>query len=72
MVVWAYDGQITFYEPMITVDSLTKQPDHCTALKLPAAYTDTGYYPTKYCTQFDSDNNVYRVYIKDFVCRVAR
>jgi hypothetical protein len=57
---------------MITVDSLTKQPDQCTALKLPQAYAETAYYPTKYCTQFDSENDVYRVYVKDFVYRLAQ
>jgi hypothetical protein len=67
----AYDGRITFYEPMITVDSIVNDQNRCTTLKLPQAYAETGYYPTKYCTQFDSEKDLYRVYIKDFVYRIA-
>lgn len=65
----AYDGEITFYEPMITRASLVDTPDQCAALKLPAAYRESGYYPTKYCTEFDKQQSVYRVYLTDFVYR---
>lgn len=67
----AYDGKITFYEPMITKDSLTSQPNQCSALKLAQEYDQTGYYPTSFCTEYDSKRKVYNVYIKDFVYRVA-
>jgi hypothetical protein len=66
-----YDGEITFYEPMITRASLVAEPNQCTALKLPLDYARSGYYPTKYCTAFDEDKKIYRVYITDFVHRTA-
>jgi hypothetical protein len=28
-------------------------PSECTMLKLPEQYAETGYYPTKYCTELD-------------------
>jgi hypothetical protein len=67
----AYDGEITFYEPMITRASLIAEPNQCTALKLPLQYSSSGYYPTKYCTAFDEEKKIYRVYITDFVRRTA-
>lgn len=65
----AYDGEVTFYEPMITRQSLLEQPNQCSALKLPQAYRASGYYPTTYCTQLDTRRNVYRVFVADFVYR---
>jgi hypothetical protein len=67
----AYDGEIIFYEPMITRASLTEQPNQCTALKLPQAYEKNGYYPKKSCTEFDRHGHVYRISLKDFVYRTA-
>ena len=67
----AYDGHITFYEPMITKASMLDQPNQCTALKLPAAYEESGFYPKSYCTEFDTTDQVYRVYLKDFEYRYA-
>jgi hypothetical protein len=65
----AYDGEITFYEPMITKATLTGDPNHCEALKLPREYAESGYYPTKYCTAYDSTASLYRVSIQGFEYR---
>jgi hypothetical protein len=65
----AFDGAVTFYEPMMTRQSLVEQPNQCSALKLPQAYGESGYYPTKACTQLDTRRNVYRVFVTDFVYR---
>ena len=67
----AYDGRITFYEPMITRESLVNQQNGCAALKLPAQFAETGYYPRQYCTGYDSENATYRIFMKDFVYRFA-
>jgi hypothetical protein len=64
-----YDGEITFYEPMITRESLVSQPNQCVTLKLPQQYAQSGYYPTRSCTQFDRKERVYRVSLQDFVYR---
>lgn len=65
----AYDGNVTFYEPMLTRQSIVTEPNQCSALKLPQAYAESGYYPTKYCTQLDTRKNVYRVFLTGFVYR---
>jgi hypothetical protein len=65
----AYDGAITFYEPMITRQSLIEQPNVCSDLKMAPAVAASGYYPTKYCQQYDKRQKVYRVYITDFIYR---
>lgn len=67
----AYDGQITFYEPMITRHTLINRPNHCESLKLPRAYSTTGYYPKTYCTSYNEETGMHRVYIKDFEYRIA-
>lgn len=67
----AYDGHITFYEPMITRAALMQEPNQCANLKLPRQYEESGYYPTKYCTEFDKAADVYRISIKGFVYRTA-
>ena len=64
-----YDGQITFVEPMITKDSITKGGDQCSAIPHPPQFAELGYYATKYCTRFDATTDVYRVSLQDFVYR---
>jgi Domain of unknown function (DUF5602) len=64
-----YDGQITFMEPMITKTSIVSGGDQCTAIPQPSQYAINGYYPTKYCTKFDSAAGVYRIYLHDFIYR---
>jgi hypothetical protein len=67
----AYDGKLTFFEPMITLESILQTPNQCTDVKLPQQYAVSGYYPRKYCTAYDSGRSVYKVYITDFVYRSA-
>jgi len=45
----AYDGHVTFYEPMVTHDFLVNEPNECVPIKAPAAFEQAGYYPTEYC-----------------------
>ena len=67
----AYDGHITFYEPMITYAYLTSRPDMCQALKLPAAWETSGAYPTRYCIRYHDDTGNYTVSLESFVYRNA-
>jgi hypothetical protein len=67
----AYDGRITFFEPMITTASLMATPHECTPVKLPRSYDETAYHPTKYCTVLDNDNQSIRVFLGGFVYRQA-
>ena len=48
----AYDGRVTFYEPMITRAYLESRPDLCVPIKQPQAWAIEGYYPTTYCIRY--------------------
>jgi hypothetical protein len=67
----AYDGQVTFYEPMITLAYLQSRPDLCTPIKQPAAWEAAGAYPTVYCIRHHPDDERYTVSLEDFVRRNA-
>lgn len=66
-----YDGKITFFEPMLSLEYLQSQPDEYLDLKLPAAYAQTGYYPTRYSVRYDTTRKVYRIALERFVAHVA-
>ena len=67
----AYDGQISFYEPMITRAYLQTRPDLCAPIKQPEAWVTEGYYPTAYCIRHLADDERYTVTLEDFVHRTA-
>ncbi|MGH6920625.1 MAG: hypothetical protein ACREJ0_23310 [Geminicoccaceae bacterium] len=67
----AYDGQITFYEPMITLAYLESRPDSCVPIKQPQAWATEGYYPTTYCIRYLANDERYTVSLEDFVHRTA-
>jgi hypothetical protein len=66
----AYDGQVTFYEPMITLAYLQTRPSACVPIKQPQAWETEGYYPTTYCIRYLADER-YTVSLEDFVHRTA-
>jgi hypothetical protein len=49
----AYDGELTFWEPMITIDFLRNTRDACLEIAQPQAFRQAGYYPTQYCVRQD-------------------
>ncbi len=67
----AYDGQITFYEPMITVDYLRAKTNRCTAIKQPQAWERPGHYPTRYCVRYHDKADKYTVSLEGFTYRNA-
>ena len=67
----AYDGQITFYEPMITLAYLETRPDLCVPIKQPQAWQTEGYYPTTYCIRYLAGDERYTVSLEEFVHRTA-
>jgi len=68
----AYDGQITFYEPMITYESLTKKEKQCSEIRQPQQVATAGYYPRQYCTEFDSAAGVYKMHLTGFTWAAAQ
>lgn len=68
----SYDGKITFLEPMLTLEYLQSRPNEYLDIKLPAAYAQTGYYPTRYSVRYDAAADVYRIALERFVYHEAR
>lgn len=67
----AYDGRITFLEPMITREFLLTRPNICAPIKAPQAWTVGGYYPTEYCMRHLENENAHTVSLERFVLRTA-
>ncbi len=67
----AYDGHITFYEPMITLAFFMSRPDLCAPIRQPAAREKAGYYPTEYCIRYHPGRRAYTVSIEGLVKRPA-
>lgn len=57
-VVGSYDGKMTFFEPMVTLDLLTSKPTITKTIPLPSKFAKAGYYPMKYSIKQDGDNVV--------------
>jgi hypothetical protein len=68
----AFDGKITFYEPMLTLQYLQSRPNEYVELNRPTAYAQTGYYPTRYSVRYDPSADVYRISLERFVYHEAR
>ena len=45
----AYEGDLIFWEPMVTLDFLKQTQDACFAISQPEEFRQSGYYPTQYC-----------------------
>lgn len=67
----AFDGRITFYEPMITVDFLKARRNLCAPIKQPQAWEKSGYYPTQYCIRYHERADKHTVSLEGFRYRVA-
>ena len=67
----AYDGHITFYEPMITLAYFMSHPDSCTPIRQPKAWAEAGYYPTEYCIRYSKDSGGITVSLEGMVKRAA-
>ena len=65
----AYDGQITFLEPMITRAFIASKPNVCEPIKQPQAWEVAGSYPTKYCIRHLPAARQYTISLEDFVQR---
>lgn len=58
----SYHGNVIFMEPMITKAYLESKPNEVsTAIQQPAAWQQTGSYPTNYVVNYDASTNSYTV-----------
>jgi len=61
-----YNGQITFWEVMLTRQHLLSRPDACDPIKMPPAVARSGYYPRQYCIRYQPATNAYTVSLEKF------
>ncbi|MGH3731163.1 MAG: hypothetical protein ACRDTU_20800, partial [Micromonosporaceae bacterium] len=71
-----YDGEMTFYEPMVTLEYFKNVASgdvasRCFAMKLPQAWETSGWYPTKYCIRYRANRDEVTTSLEDFVYRKA-
>ncbi|HUF57770.1 MAG TPA: hypothetical protein VMM55_14550 [Thermohalobaculum sp.] len=70
-VFGAYDGEIIFYEVMLTPVYMTLGQSGCHPIKQPEAWQKAGWYPTSYCIRFDTETRAHEISLEDFVLREA-
>ncbi len=69
-IVGTFNGEVTFWEPMITKAFVDSQQNFEKAIPQPASYPQPGlYYPTSFGFIRDSKNKEYRFYLNNFVKR---
>jgi hypothetical protein len=66
-----YNGEVTFYEEMLTRAYLLSQPDACYPIKSPPAVGRNGFYPTTSCIRHDAETGEHTVSMEGFVFREA-
>ena len=69
-----YNGSVTFYEPMVTLDYLTTHVmgmghAHRADIPQPDSYPSAGPFPTEYVIEYNSEQQVYRVILDSMVNR---
>ena len=62
-----YEGEMTFWEPMIATSFLETKPNITEAIKQPLAYPTVGYYPNGYSINYA--NGEYSVSLNEFTFR---
>ncbi len=63
----SYDGKVTFWEPMITLEFLKNNSNYERSLPQPAKFQKTGYYPTK--MRVVKHDGVTEIILDEFVYR---
>lgn len=70
MLFGSYNEEVTFYEPMITVEYLKEEKSEIIDLSLPEDYQQEGkYYPTKYKISFNQNKKEYTISLLGMVKR---
>lgn len=62
----AFDGELIFWEPMITLEFLRGATDACFEISQPKAFKRAGWYPTRYCVRHDAGNGARTVSLEGF------
>jgi hypothetical protein len=67
----AFDGELTFWEPMITLEFLKHATNDCIEISQPRDFKRSGYYPTQYCVRHNESDGSRSVSLERFVYRLA-
>jgi hypothetical protein len=67
----SWDGQFTFYEPMVTLAYLQEKRDVVVPISVPSLYAQAGWYPTAYRVSYDAQAKTYYVALTGLVERDA-
>lgn len=67
----SYDGEVIFYEPMITTAYLASKPDARVPIKVPQVVSRDGYYPDSYRIRYDAGRKEYSVALEGLTFRRA-
>lgn len=57
----SWNGEFTFYEPMITLAHLMSRPNEVIPIPRPTEFAEAGHYPTSYRISFDEGTGEYRI-----------
>ena len=63
----AQDGNLSFFEPMITVAYLQSKPNACFPIRLPDALPEAAWAPSQYCIRYQRGRDEYTVSLESFV-----
>lgn len=66
LIYGAYDGRITFIEPMMTRDFLLTRPDGCWPIVQPSRWQSAGRYPTEYCVRHSQSEAAWTISLEGF------
>lgn len=66
-----YEGDVMFWEPMVTEEFFRSNPNENYSISLPTYYAQEGYYPTTYSVNSNTIDNTYSVSLNNFVFRQA-
>ena len=67
----AYDGRVTFYEEMVTLDHMKATAEACYPIKAAPAVAQAGRYPTRSCLRQVKGEPAYTVSLESFETRPA-
>lgn len=67
----AHNGNILFWEPMLTRDYLLSKPDFSARIPQPKAYPVSGYYPLSYSVKYDKTTHNIDVSLDELTLRVS-
>ena len=67
----AHDGNVLFWEPMLTRDYLLSKPNFTAKIPQPKAYPVSGYYPLSYSVIYDSETGNINVSLDNLTLRQA-